>query len=58
MKQGKAALVKSWLQYQLSTLKVVLENASEHGTVEYAAVYMPTEDSIDEYTTSFAQIDY
>lgn len=42
----------------ISTLKIVLENAADHGTVEYAAVYMPTEDSIDEYTTDFAQIDY
>lgn len=42
----------------ISTLKILLENAAEHGTVEYAAVYMPSEDSIDEYTTSFAQVEY
>ena len=42
----------------ISSLKIELESAAPNGKVEYAAIYMPTEDSIDEYLTSFAQIDY
>ena len=42
----------------ISSLTVVLEGAAPSGTVEYAAIYMPAEDSIDEYVTSTASVEY
>ena len=42
----------------ISSLTVVLEDAAPTGTVEYAAIYMPAEDSIDEYVTSTASVEY
>ncbi len=42
----------------ISSLKVVLENAAEHGTIEYSGIYKPAADSIDEYFTTPSQLEF
>jgi len=42
----------------ISSLKIVLEGAAEHGTLVYSAIYKPAADSIDEYFTTAAEYEY